>query len=396
MPENHALLSASSAHRWMNCTPCARLEEQFPDTTSDFAREGTLAHSIAELKLRKKFTEPMSQKTFTSRMNKLKKQELYQEEMQGHTDAYIDYITECAMRYEHMPTVAAEVRLDFSAWVPEGFGTGDCVMIGGDTLHIIDFKYGKGVSVSAQDNPQMRLYALGALQAFGMIYPVKQVCMAIVQPRIDNLSEDTISVEELMTWAENTVKPAAALAFAGAGKYKAGEWCRFCRARIQCRERANHNTQLIEDFGAPPEKEKPCSTDLLTNAEIADALVRIKPFLAWAKDLEEYALQAVLNGEGIPGWKAVEGRSTRSFSDMDSAFAELVRNGVDESLLYERKPLTLAQVEKVVGKANLQTFAGHYIVKPQGKPTLAPVSDKRPVYSTAAADFANLDSNTKE
>lgn len=396
MPEKHALLSASSSHRWLNCTPCARLEEQFPDTVSDFAREGTLAHAIAELKLRKKFVEPMSPKAFTSRMNKLKKQELYQDEMQAHTDAYIEYITECAMRYNHTPTVAAEVQLDFSEWVPEGFGTGDCVMIGGDTLHIVDFKYGKGVPVSAQDNPQMRLYALGALRAFGMIYPVKTVCMAIVQPRIENLSEETITVDELLLWAEETVKPAAALAFTGAGEYRAGEWCRFCRARAQCRARANHNAQLIEDFGAPPDKAKPCSTDLLTNAEIADALSRIKPFVAWAKELEEYALQAVLNGEEIPGWKAVEGRSVRAFTDQDQAFAALIRNGVAESLLYERKPLTLAQVEKVVGKANLQTFAGSYIVKPQGKPTLVPADDRRPVYNPAAADFANLNTNTKE
>lgn len=330
----------------------------------------------------------MGQSAFTARMNKLKKDALYQDEMQAHTDAYIEYATECAMRYDHTPTVAAEARVDFSRWAPEGFGTADCVMIGGDTLHVIDFKYGKGRPVSAQGNEQLRLYALGALDRYGMIYPVRTVRMAIVQPRLGGVTEDEMTAGELLAWGEEIVKPAAALAFVGEGEYRAGDWCGFCKARHLCRERANHSAQLIEDFGAPPDKAEPVEPALLSNAEIARALARAKPFIKWAQELEEHALRAVLRGEEIPGWKAVEGRSNRAFSDQDAAFAALQRNGVAEALLYERRPLTLAQVEKVVGKADLQQFAGGYIVKPPGKPTLVPEADKRPPYNTAAADFA--------
>lgn len=385
MPEKHALLGASSAHRWLHCPPSARLEAELPDTAGEAAREGTLAHAVAELKLWRKFVEPMSQKTFTTRMNKLKKHELYQDEMQVHTDVYIDYLTECAMQYPHTPTVAAEVRVDYSDWAPEGFGTADCIMIGGDVLRITDFKYGKGVPVAAENNAQMRLYALGALGLYRAIYPVKTIRMAIVQPRLGSISEDEMTADDLLRWAEETVKPAAALAYAGLGDYCAGDWCRFCRARAQCRAHAAANTSVIDDFGEPP-KQPP----LLSNAEIGQALARAEPFIRWFSDLKDYALSAVLRGEDVPGWKAVAGRSTRSFSDPDAAFAALRAGGVDEAMLYERKPLTLAQVEKVIGKADLQQFAGAYIIKPAGKPTLAPESDSRPAYDGAAADFAGL------
>ncbi len=213
----HALLSASSAHIWMHCPPSERLGESFPDSAGRDAAEGTLAHAIAELKLRKAFIEPMGARTFSTRMNKLKKDPLYQDEMQGHTDTYIEYITECAMKYSHTPVVAAETRLDYSAWVPEGFGTADAILVGNDTLQIVDFKYGKGVPVSAEGNVQLRLYALGALGLYSIVYPISHVKMAIVQPRLDSITEDEITVEELLDWAENAVKPTALQAWEGKG-----------------------------------------------------------------------------------------------------------------------------------------------------------------------------------
>lgn len=386
----HALLGASSAHRWLHCTPCARLEAGFPDTVSDYAREGTLAHEIAELKLRKKFLEPMSQKMFTTRMNKLKKHELYHPEMQGFTDTYIDYLTECAMRYPVSPSIAAEVRVDFAEWAPEGFGRCDCIIAGGDTLEIIDFKYGKGKPVSAAGNEQLRLYALGALRAYGLVYRIKRVRMAIVQPRLDSITADEMPVEALLDWAENVVRPAAALAYAGEGDFRAGDWCQFCRARSACRARANTSLSIIEDFGAPPDKTAPIAAALLSGKEIGAALERARPFIKWAADLESYALEAVLRGEEIPGWKAVAGRSNRVFRDQDAAFDALKQAGFDEALLFEYKPITLTQAEKLAGKTAFATLCGAYIEKPPGKPALVPASDARPPYNSAAEDFAAL------
>lgn len=248
----HALLSASSSKKWINCPPSARLEEQFPDTTSDYAREGTLAHSIAELKVRKYFIEPMSQRTFNSRLKKLQKQELYDPEMLIHTDTYLEYIQGIAYGCKSAPFVTVEKRLDYSDVAPEGFGTGDCILISGDTLHIIDFKYGKGVPIYAEGNTQMMLYAAGAIKAYSMLYAINNVVMSIVQPRLDSISEHTISVSELNEWAES-VKPIAELAYKGEGEFQDGDWCKFCRAKATCRKRSENITAL-EAFGGklPP------------------------------------------------------------------------------------------------------------------------------------------------
>lgn len=388
MPETHAILSASAAHRWLHCTPCVRLEEQFPVTTSQNAEEGTLAHAIAELKLRKKFIEPMSQKTFTTRMNKLKKHELYQNEMQEHTDTYIDYLTECAMRFQNSPTVSAESKLDFSEWVPDGYGTADCVMVGDTVLQIADFKYGFK-PVKAENNEQMRLYALGALRMFGMIYPIERVRMAIIQPRINSITESEMQVGELLQWANEVVKPAAALAYEGKGEYRAGDWCVFCRAKSQCRARAQDKQVLMDDFGNP-QTHTPKEKGLLTDAEIGALLTQAEPFVKWLSDLQGYALKAVLEGKEIPGWKVVEGRSARTFSNQDAAFAALQAAGFKEALLYERKPLTLTAVEKLVGKAEFEKLCGAYVVRPQGKPNLVPESDVRKPYNSAEQDFEKL------
>lgn len=379
----HALLSASGAHRWLVCTPSARLEEQFADTTSDYAREGTLAHEIAELKLCKYFTDPMSQSTYTRRLNKFKEHELFQDEMLKHTDTYLDYLREITIGLDVQPYVAVERQIDYSVVVPEGFGTVDCLIIGGDTLYITDFKYGKGVPVSAENNPQMKLYALGAYYTYSFLYQIKNVHLAIIQPRIDNISEWEISADDLLAWGEE-IKPIAQKAYAGEGEFVPGEHCKFCRAKAQCRAHAKMYTAL-EDF----EMKKP---PLLTNEEVGEVLERAQGLEAWVKALKEYALSACLNGEEIPGWKAVEGRSTRIYKDIDQAFEYLKSNGIDEALLYERVPLTVAKLEKQLGKKEFKSLleeAG-LVEKAPGKPTIVPESDKRPAIMNApdaASDF---------
>ncbi len=393
-PQTHALLSASSAYRWLNCTAAPLFERNFPEQTSGYAEEGRLAHAVCELKIHKKFT-PMSSRTFTTRFNKLKKDPLYQDEMDKTSDLYIEHLTEKAMAYDSIPSVSAEVRVDFSDYVPEGFGTCDCVMIGGDTLNIIDYKHGKGVPVSAENNPQMRLYALGALKRYAPVFgaSIKNVCMTIDQPRIQDIpSSETITVEELRTWGEE-VKPIAAKAYMGLGEFHSGEHCRFCRGKAQCRARADVNTSLEEFKDYVPQKsDKPNVNDqnVLTDEQVGDLLERGKELVAWYKDLEEYALRALLNGESIPGWKVVAGRSNRTFTDQDAAIAAVLAAGYDEALIYDRKPKTLTELEKLMGKNEFVDKLGSFVSKPLGKPTLAPMSDKRESYSPAAADFAGV------
>lgn len=391
-PEKHALLSASSAYRWLVCTAAPRFEEGLPESTSTYAEEGSLAHAIAELKVLKKFTV-MSSRSYTTRFNKLKKEPLYDPEMDKTTDLYMEHLLEQAMTYNSTPTVAAEVKVDFSEYVPEGFGTCDCVMIGGDTLCITDYKHGKGVPVSAEGNPQMRLYALGALKRYAPIFgdAIKKVRMNIDQPRLSSYSSDTITVEELRAWGDS-IKPTAQKAFSGLGEFIPGEHCRFCRGRAQCRARANINTAL-EDFKDCVLPGKPVLDDLthiLTDAEIGDLLIRGKELVAWYKDLEEYATKALLDGKPIEGWKLVAGRSVRTFTDQDAAVQAVIDAGYDEALVYDRKPKTLSELEKLMGKKEFAEKIGGFVVKPMGKPTLALATDKREAYNPAAADFAGV------
>lgn len=406
-PEKHALLSASSASRWLTCTAAPRFEEGLPESTSTYAEEGRLAHAIAELKVLKKFTV-MTGRTYTTRLNKLKKDALYDQEMDKTTDLYLEHLTEQAMLYDSSPTVVAEVKVDFGEYVPEGFGTCDCVMIGGDTLSITDYKHGKGVPVSAVGNPQMRLYALGALKRYAPVFgdTIKQVRMTIDQPRLDSYTSDLITVEELRAWGES-IKPIAQKAFSGLGEFVPGEHCRFCRGKAQCRARANVNTAL-EDFKdcVPAGSVKPGEFvpqihsyltpggvevhPLLSDAEIGDLLIRGQQLVQWYKDLEEYATKALLDGKPIEGWKLVAGRSNRTFTDQDAAIKAVIAAGYDEALVYDREPKTLSELEKLMGKAEFAEKIGSYVVKPLGKPTLALATDKREVYNPAAADFAGV------
>lgn len=404
-PEKHALLSASSASRWLKCTAAPRFEEGLPENTSEYAEEGRLAHAIGELKVLKKCT-PMSTRTYNTRLNKLKKNPLYDPEMDKTTDLYLEHITEQVMDYDSAPTVAVEVRVDFSDYVPEGFGTCDCCIIGGDLLSITDYKHGKGVPVSAVGNPQMKLYALGALRRYAAVFgdTIKRVRMTIDQPRLDSYTTDEITVEELRAWGES-IKPIAQRAFSGLGEFVPGDHCRFCRGKAQCRARANVNTAL-EDFkdcvpaGAWEEKAEAhvaaggvvngTPPPLLTDAEIGDLLERGAHLVQWYKDLEEYATEALKNGKEILGWKLVAGRSNRTFTDQDAAIQAVIAAGYDEALVYDRKPKTLSELEKLMGKKEFAEKIGSFVTKPLGKPTLAPASDKREAYAPAAADFAGV------
>lgn len=390
-PVKHALLSASSASRWLVCTAAPRFEEGLPESTSEYAEEGRLAHAIGELKVTKKCT-PMSTRTYNTRLNKLKKDPLYTPEMDKTTDLYLEHITEQVMAYDTAPTVAVEVQVDFSDYVPGGFGTCDCCIIGGDLLSIVDYKHGKGVPVSAVGNPQMRLYALGALHRYAPVFgdTIKRVRMTIDQPRLDSYTTDEITVEELRAWGES-IKPIAQKAFSGLGEFVPGDHCRFCRGKAQCRARANINT-APEDFKdcVPAGKQPQGEGKVLTDAEIGDLLERGKLLVQWYKDLEEYATEALLAGKEIPGWKLVAGRSNRTFTDQDAAIQAVIAAGYDEALVYDRKPKTLTELEKLMGKADFKEKIGSFVYKPPGKPTLAPASDKREAYSPAATDFAGV------
>ena len=390
-PVKHALLSASSASRWLVCTAAPRFEEGLPESTSEYAEEGRLAHAIGELKVTKKCT-PMSTRTYNTRLNKLKKDPLYTPEMDKTTDLYLEHITEQVMAYDTAPTVAVEVQVDFSDYVPEGFGTCDCCIIGGDLLSIVDYKHGKGVPVSAVGNPQMRLYALGALKRYAPVFgdTIKRVRMTIDQPRLDSYTTDGITVEELRSWGES-IKPIAQKAFSGLGEFVPGDHCRFCRGKAQCRARANVNTALEDSKDCVPAGKQPQGEGkVLTDAEIGDLLERGKLLVQWYKDLEAYATEALLAGKEIPGWKLVAGRSNRTFADQDAAIQAAIAAGYDEALVYDRKPKTLTELEKLMGKAEFAEKIGSFVYKPPGKPTLAPASDKREAYSPAASDFAGI------
>lgn len=386
MADKHAVLGASSADRWLNCPPSVMLTEGMPDTAGEAAAEGTLAHSIGELKLRKHYTL-MGPRQFNAALKKLQADPLYTKEMDRATDEYFDTVKEIALGFSVLPYVALEQRVDFSQWVPEGFGTADCIVIGDEVLHVIDFKYGKGVQVDAEDNPQMRLYAIGAYQRYFLTHVIRRVRMSIFQPRNGGLSHaEEILVGDLLKWAEDFVAPRAALAAEGKGDFAPGDWCQFCKAKATCRARSDHNLAL-EGFqkALPP---------LLTDAEVGDALRRAQDLAKWAKALEDYALSACLAGKEIPGCKAVNGRSNAAFSpDFDTCAKILIEAGHDRPLLYREVPETLTNIDTVVGgRKKLKELLGSHLINPPGKPTLVLKTDKRPAITdrpTAEVDFGD-------
>lgn len=396
----HALLSASSAHRWLVCTASPRFEEQFPSSTSQYADEGTLAHSFCETYARREFLG-MGKDEFDAEISILQSSKLYQPEMLRTAEFYVNHIRQVGNElFSSDPHVSLEVKVNLGKWIPEGFGTCDCVMLCGDTLHITDYKHGQGVVVDAKMNPQLMLYALGALNRYWVAYGscIKRVSMSICQPRVtEDCSSSVMDVSELISWGES-IKPIAKTAFDGPGTFVAGDHCRFCKGKYQCPARRN-SALAAEEFlpkivkskaVAPfdPEERKAAGLPpILTNEEIADALVRGKILSKWMSDIEEYALQAILKGEKIPGFMVTEGRSDRTFKDPDKAIELIIESGIDPAIVYDRKPKSLSQLEKVVGKKAFSEIVGHLIYKPPGKPKLAPESSKKPDFDSAENDF---------
>lgn len=374
MPDQHALLSASGAHRWLHCPPSARLESDEPESTSAAAEQGTAAHALAEHKLRRVLKQ-RSKRPVSAWVD---------DEMETLTDDYVAFVQERICIAEDTcgdPQVLIEQRLDFNHVVPGGFGTGDCVIIAEPTLQIIDLKYGQGVLVEAAHNPQLMLYALGALHTFGSLYDIETVAVTIYQPRRGNVDTWEISVTELEHWAEAEVKPKAELAAAGEGEFCPGSWCQFCKIAPTCRARAEANLQLAKLEFAPPAE--------LTDAEIADVLARIPDLKSWAADVEAYALSKAVNqGVVFEGFKLVAGRSVRKYtSETDVAKAAEAAGYKD---IYERKLITLTAMERLMGKPAFNEILGNLVTKPAGKPTLVPASDKRPSLDLVSAteDFS--------
>ncbi len=377
MPSKHTLLSPSSSHRWLNCTPSPRLEEQFPNNDTTAAAEGTAAHALCEHKLKKALK--MRSKRPVS--------EYDSDEMELCSDGYVEYVLEKLTEAKKLcsdPLVLIEQHLDFSKYVTDGFGTGDCLIIADDTIHIIDFKYGQGVVVDATDNPQMKLYALGALEMYAGIYDIKQIALTIYQPRRNHISEWEISVDDLLEWAYTELKVKAELAYNGEGDYCAGEWCTFCRAAVKCRARAEAKLQLAQyEFAQPP---------LLSDEEIEDILGKLDDLTAWAKDIKEYAEDAAINhGKKWTGFKVVEGRSVRKYTDEDAVAEAAKLHGYKD--IFKQSLITITEMEKLLGKREFNEILGDLVYKPPGKPTLVPESDKRPAINTTTAtdEFSNME-----
>jgi hypothetical protein len=369
----HALLSASSSKQWLNCPPSARLCANETDRASPYAREGTDAHELCAYYVLKALGRNPRDPT--------EDLEYYNAKMDEYANEYCSFVieqVEVAKKLCKDPIILIEEQLDFSKWVPEGFGTGDCVIVADDVLHIIDFKYGLGVLVDAEWNPQMMCYALGAYDLYDCLYDIKTVKMTIFQPRRDNVSTFTISKEELLSWADTTLAPTAALAFDGEGDFKAGDHCQFCKIKANCRKRAEYNLELAKYDFTMPEK--------LTDTEIAAILSKADDLISWVNDVKDYALGQALSGTKYDGYKLVEGRSNRRFTD-EAIVAHLVSDaGYDP---YEKKLLGLTAMSTLLGKQKFKELLGDYITKPQGKPTLVPDTDKRPALNTAIDDFTD-------
>jgi hypothetical protein len=383
---SHALLSPSSAHRWLTCTPSARLEDKYPDRGSEAAREGTLAHALAELELTREliFEGRMDPPFYQGTLAEIQKNPLYAPAMGEHIKDYVDFVAE---RYHACqdPVIFLEHKIDLSEYVPEGYGTGDVVLIDHGTLELIDLKYGKGVLVGAEGNKQLKLYGLGALRDFEFLYEIHTVRLTIYQPRIGNFSSWDISATELLAWAQNELKPKAKMAWEGQGELQAGEHCRFCKAAAVCRANAEQHQKLARhDFAPAPE---------LSPAEIAEILRGADALKNWIKTVEDYALaEALNNGAEWPGFKLVEGRSTRKYQDESYVAARLIESGYTPEDIFNRSVKGITEMEKLLGKKTFQEILGAMVIKPQGKPTLAPTEDKRPAWHSAdeaARDFTN-------
>jgi hypothetical protein len=381
MARKHALLSASSAERWLNCTPSARLAESYEDTTSPYAAEGTLAHSLGEALLRISLNG--NDGADIAEFENLTKHELFYEGMIDEVEDYTNYVLETyheAVAKTKDAKIFLEERLDYSTYVPEGFGTGDCIIIADGEMEIIDLKFGKGVEVSPINNSQLKLYALGAYEKYGFIYGIEKITMTIAQVRLNNISSWTITADMLEDWAEKELKRKAEIAYEGKGETIPGDWCTFCKLRHTCRARSEMILGIYNKFERNPK--------VLNIAEIAEILGQADDIVKWANEMKDYALDEALKGTKFPGFKLVEGRSNRKIEDEEGLATVLLNEGYKEEKIYKPKALEgIAKLEKLVGKKKFTTLGETFVVKPTGKPTLVPEDDKRPELDSAEEDF---------
>lgn len=383
MPSKHARCSASAAYRWINCPGSVALSDQCQDPgSSNYADEGTLAHAVAELKLRHEIGE-LTDLEYQEQRIALQENAYYTGEMEEATDFYVEVVLESLAAAGDGAELMIEQQLDLSKWIPEGFGTSDAVIIGGGMIQAIDLKYGKGVKVKAKNNPQLRLYGLGAANLFGSLYDFDTVRTTIVQPRLDHVDSETSLLKELLLWGEEEAAPRAIMAMEGSDYLVAGDWCRFCPAKARCRKRAEFNLELARmEFQRPP---------LLSDEEIGEVLTKAEHLKKWAEEVSEYALTEALSGKHFDGWKLVEGRSIRKYADEVKVAETLKAAGFDEAMLYQRKLYGITDMEKLVGKKKLAATLGDLLIKPQGKPVLVPESDKRQAINTTEAAKADFD-----
>ncbi len=376
--KKHALLSASSSHRWLNCPPSARLSEGFKDSVSSFAAEGTDAHTLCEYKLKKALGLITNEEAPSLTW--------YNEEMEDCANGYVAYVLEIIEEVKRSgidPIILIEQRLDYSKYCENGYGTGDCVIIADGIIHIIDYKHGLGVQVDANKNTQLMLYGIGALELFSFIYDIENVVMHIYQPRRSNISTFKMKIIDLYDWVNNVLIPVAELAYNGEGEFKSGEWCQFCKVKTTCRERAIVNMKLASlDFLEP---------SLLNDEEIEEILLKVDGLVEWANDIKDYALQTAIRGKRWTGFKLVEGRSVRKYSDEKTVVSTITNAGYDP---YEKKLLGITEMQKRLGKSKFDELLSGLLIKPIGKPTLVLESDKRPEFKAALADFmTNMEEN---
>lgn len=384
----HALLSASGASRWMNCTPSARLEEvEANKMTSSYAKEGTLAHEFAELGVKKALSK-ITPETYLDKTKLLKKSEYYSQEMIDEVGKYVDAVTksfEKARKVTKDAVIQIEERLDFSHIVENGFGTGDAVIIADGVLEVIDLKYGMGILVYAKENPQLMLYGSGALRNYELMYDIHTVRLTVAQPRRNHFDSWDISATELRNWGENTVKPRAEMAYAGEGKQVPGDWCKFCKIKPKCRALTNVSLELAKhDFAEPL---------TLTDEEILGVYEMSNVLSDWLKSVNTYVLDRAIEGKDWKGYKLVEGRSTRKWNNQEKVIETLKKNKFKEEDFTTKKLAGIVAIEKLVSKDKFDEMLGEYISKPQGAPTVVKDSDKRPAfgYEQAVLDFGKED-----
>ena len=390
MPDRHAILGPSGAHRWLICTPSARLEYGIPDSGSTYAKEGTLAHHIGELLLRKRWQD----EDITAAMEQAKADPLYSGSMLEHMEGYADFVeermAEAATRCAD-PRIFIEQTIRFDEYVPEAFGTADCLILSDGLLDVIDLKYGKGVPVQAEENPQMRMYGLGCYLALSWAYEISTIRMTIYQPRLDNVSVATMTAKELLDWAENYLKPRAALAWEGKGEFCPNEEaCRWCRAAPICRANRDYQLEIARHEFTDPA--------LLTDEEVAEVLTRRAAFKAWVDSVHDYAEKSAINlGVHYPGFKLVEGKSNRKYTDEEAIAKVLRKAGYKVADIYKpRELLGLTAMEKMVGKKKFGELAGEYVIKPTGAPALVAESDRRPALNSPAKAAEDFDDDFKE